>query len=83
MKWFPDEAVERGQQEEEECVKQAMAQMTIGTIGLDDVECVCCVPSSFLRMILGPFVPSPSPYHYPSFEILIPRPAMDLLLQTR
>jgi hypothetical protein len=41
MKWFPDEAVERGQQEEEECVKQAMAQMTIETIELDDVECVC------------------------------------------
>jgi hypothetical protein len=41
MKWFPDEAFERGQQEEEECVKQAMAQMTIETIELDDGESVC------------------------------------------
>ena len=84
MIWFLDEAFERGQQEEEEeCMKQVKGQMTIETIELDDGECVCCVPSNFLRMILGPFVPSPSPYHYPSFEILILRPAMDLLLQTR
>ena len=40
MIWFLDEAFERGQQEEEECVKQAKGQMTIETIELDDVECV-------------------------------------------
>jgi len=64
-------------------VKQVKAQKTIGTIELDDGECVCLHPSSCLRKLSGPFVPSPSPYHYPSFEILIPRPAMDPLLQTR
>jgi hypothetical protein len=63
-----------------------MEQMTIGTIELVDVDsdCVCSLPSSFrVRMLSGPFVPSPSPYHYPSFEILILRPAMDLLLRKR